>query len=675
MTKRVLFGVLVIIAIVWSCDPKDIVLPAWNASLIFPIIDAGFDFNDVTFQEDVQLLSDNNGALTIIYTSRKDTLRLVDLLNIPNQEDTIMWPPLPNGLADIDTSVMFSNSDLDLPEGSNIDLPPFAVPELVHSVDISDSFIEATFQSGELGLTITNNFPFPINAGMEIELVNQPGGDSFISHVTNQNISSGATYIMNPSEDLADKTIEGNFEVSIKGLATEGGNNLTLDANTGLGLGISLHNIKLKKATLILKPFESPQVDSLLTFHLPLGAELKSVNLNSAIFSIDVIENIDLPISLRYTFPGVLVNGVMLESEYDLQNSEPFSLNLENTSIDFTDNGRVNSNSLRVYFNIYSDGSTTPITIDFEKSYSARIDFRDIKPQSAFGYLGNYKQTLREGMGVDFFNRVVSGSIAFANPQVIAIIENELGLSIKLENTDNLYISGRNERLFPGQEVNLKELLADVGIDQADFPGDRKITEIRISGDNDTQFDAFISLLPDTMDFSFPLSIGTEVPDYNQFIIDTSTVVGGMQMVLPLELKSNNLVITDTINFDLDVESDYAELVSGYLNLTVTNYFPLEFLLQGYVLDSTLTVIDSLFLEKRVVNVGQLNAQGKVNTPFKATFTIEVGEEKLKKLQEGSFIRPELLLNTSSDDFVRIFDDTKIFLKLNGDFNIYYRQN
>ena len=88
-------------------------------------------------------------------------------------------------------------------------------------------------------------------------------------------------------------------------------------------------------------------------------------------------------------------------------------------------------------------------------------------------------------------------------------------------------------------------------------------------------------------------------------------------------------------------------------------------------MDSTYQRVDSIFQEKRLISPGELSANGRVENPFKIDFNIKVGKEKLENIKRARYIQPEFILNTTSQERVRIYNDTYLLYKLNGDFDVY----
>lgn len=622
----------------------------------------------MTLSESLMLREDSSGALTIIYVSTRDSVRLLDLLVIPNQTLNFSLPSIPNSIPDIQFGVALTASDLNLSEGTNIYVPPFVAPDLLIPVDISEEFEEATFESGDLSFTISNGFPFTIDQGVELNLVNTDGS-VVLSHITVSEIAPGQNYTTSPEIDLSNKTLKGQFDLNLSNIQSGGASGVTIDANNKLEVVVSLKNLKLKSATLALAPFQTNEVSEVLDFDLPLNAELQRVIFNSADFIISVNEEIAFPLSIDFELPTAMQNGATFRGQFNLQNATNF-ISLDGTDLDLTNNGVSQSNKLPFNLILSSAGSTTPITIDFERQIEAQVSISNVSPHAVFGYLGYFENLLSGEVDIDFFSRVVDGKITFNEPKILTYIENEFGLQVGLIANENLYVRAKNPKLFPGEEVDLTDALDEVVIQPAGDPGESQNSTIILDGNNEPAFVDFLSLLPTNIDYSFPVALGTTYTDYTQFAIDTSQVSGQIEIELPLDLTSENLTLTDTLESDFQFDTEYAEFLSGFLNSKITNYFPLEFTLQNYFLDSSYNVVDSLFLERKVINPGAVGANGKITNPFSVEFSVLIDQNKIENLQKARYSKPVFVLNTTNQQRVKIFSDTEIFFKLNGDFKV-----
>ncbi len=653
-----------------NCDPTEIVLPNWRTEFLIPLLEADFDFQDVTLNEQLRLDADSTGALTIVYVSGKKSVRFIDLISIPDYSTDFELPSLPNDLDDFQIEASFSPQELGIPMGTNIDIPPFTLGSISKAVDLSDQFEEAEFETGLIDLDIENQFPLELDAGIIIEARNTSSGNLVLSHTTQSNIAAFGSYSMSTPISLADKLIEGQLTLEFINIASPGGNNTSVSDANFIKASVSLTNLKLKTATMKLAGFNTGIQTQELVFTIPNGALLQSIELIAGNIVVDIDEGYSLPIELNLSIPSISFQNGIFQHKLDLNQSNQVGVDLANSVIDLTNSGAAPANTLLMEVELQSAGTNEPVFIDFKKQINGKLLLSNFHPHAVFGYLGTYRSVLSDSLQIDLFDRVVSGTINFKNPIVIATIENELGVSGTMDNDETVFVRATNPKLSPGVMVDIGDILRNSKIDAALVAGETAISQIELNGKNESSFEDFISLLPSTVEYQFPFIVGTATVDYNQFVIDSSKVTSQLQMELPLDLLAKDLTITDTLDFSLDLDTTYTNIVRGVLSSKVVNVFPLEFLFQGYFVDSTHQVIDSLFEQKRLISPGEINSEGRVVNPFEIQFDVEINETRMDNLQKAHFIMPVFVVNTFGQERVKIFSDSRIRWKLNADLQV-----
>ena len=155
LLRRLIDSIIIVLLVIQlSCDPNEIVLPTWNAEFLVPLIEADFDFRDISLSNENYLSEDSTGALTAVYTSDIYSARLIDLINIPDVELDFDLPAIPNELDDFQFDLSIGASQLNLNNGVNVDIPPFNVDEIIEEIDISSSLDARYFREYSIGWTL-----------------------------------------------------------------------------------------------------------------------------------------------------------------------------------------------------------------------------------------------------------------------------------------------------------------------------------------------------------------------------------------------------------------------------------------------------------------------------------------------------------------------------------------
>lgn len=669
MTEKSII-ILFLMASLLACDPREVDLPAWESEVLVPLINADFDIKDITLNEELRLKEDSTGAISIIYITEKDSVQLKDFFQIPDESINFGLPGIPNGINDFEFSAGISAEELDIPSGTNVIVPPFSIDEINEQADITEHFIEAVFESGELHLSLENGFPFDIDAGFGIEIINIDDGSTVLSYTAGSALMANSSFKITPPISLVGKRMSNQLTVRITNLSSNGTSGADIYQEDRLAISLLLKNIKLAKATLTLPPFTSPVAKESFVFDLPLGAKLTSVQMNTGFVKATMEKTVPFPLNVTLIINSATKDGEALQSVVDLGSDKILDMDLSDLDIDLTNGGQAVANTLTFSLQLHSPGSEEPVTIDFLQPIEGVLEVNSIRPSGVFGYLGTYQHLLTGGVEVDFFRRVVSGSIDFAAPSVTAYIYNEFGAGVRLVDNNNLYVKGANSSLYPGKEVLMTEGLKGVIVQPADTPGGSVLSEIVLNSITEPNFDDFISILPSEMSFSFPVQVGSLQEDLSQFALDTSQVSGYLEVEFPLSFEANALTFTDTLDLDVNFDDQYTHILSGDLITVATNRFPVELLMQVYFMDEEHHILDSLFTERRIISPGEVNEEGKIIKPSQAKFVIILDESAVENLNNSSYIKPLFIMNTSGEEKVKIFSDSRVNLKINGDFKI-----
>jgi hypothetical protein len=132
-----------------------------------------------------------------------------------------------------------------------------------------------------------------------------------------------------------------------------------------------------------------------------------------------------------------------------------------------------------------------------------------------------------------------------------------------------------------------------------------------------------------------------------------------MEILLPLDFKSGKFALEDTFEFSLDlgdVDKDMIEYIQ--FDLTTLNELPIQFQAQGYLLDSTYGMIDSVFDEEIILlEASQVDQEGKLVQAMEETNSISFPSEKIARLENISYLNFVATMSTSAggDTFVKLY--------------------
>lgn len=285
------------------------------------------------------------------------------------------------------------------------------------------------------------------------------------------------------------------------------------------------------------------------------------------------------------------------------------------------------------------------ISIDDEAGIE--INFDGMEFSHVYGFVSerevlNVNQTLN----LDFFDIAsLLQDITLKEPEFNLHVYNSYGIPMLITLEE---ITGRSTS--SGTELEL-EFVHDsmkkfkVGAPNIDDLGQTDTSFYSINTSN-SNLSELLQISPNKMDFHIIANTGlTPLSGDQNFVLDTSTMDIVAEVVLPMWLQTGGYALQDSIDFNLDsiIGEDFANMLE-YLKLSfvMKNELPLEVRLQGYFLDSTETVIDSLFLngDLPLLEAAQVDDNGEIiyDLISEILLEIEFTEEKLSVLPDARYL-------------------------------------
>lgn len=404
-----------------------------------------------------------------------------------------------------------------------------------------------------------------------------------------------------------------------------------------------------------------PIEDTLTNSQLPFKSEYL---IKKAIFEDTKIsfyfEN-DLPsdVKIKMKILGLQKNGQEFEQDYVLKynNQLPASTTTQLVSIDgWTLTSQ--TNSLTFYYEAFlENGQKIKLT-------KAWMNFDLIKFSYLEGYLG-YHIFPVDGNIIDIslFDRWLSGSFDFQNPKITISVDNAFGLPVRSR------VNKMELTSITGNVVNLQSPFIDSGLEFA-YPtfqelGQIKTTNFDFNKDNSNIREIFNEK---TKKISYDISalINPEKDTMIKgFVTNRSYFVVNVAVEVPLHGSVNQLVITDTVEVDLE---DFDDVLSAEFKSITSNDFPADLTIQGYFLDendqqiTSLFDNDGLFMEK-----APLLPNGKTGIPIEKTTFQNFDEteiQSIKKAKKLAFIGKINTINSDQKVPLWIYNDYGLGMKL-----------
>lgn len=264
---------------------------------------------------------------------------------------------------------------------------------------------------------------------------------------------------------------------------------------------------------------------------------------------------------------------------------------------------------------------------------------------------------------VGVFNKWLSGGFIFEDPKVRIIVENSFGLPVQSVINEIRFTSINNVPFYLDGE-NFEDGIA------FDYPtlsevGETKFTEFVYTSANSNVGEIFNEKTKQvTYDVDAIINKGGDKSDIG-FLTDSSFYRVQLSLDVPLQLRLNDLKLTDTIDMDL---SELDQFSSAEFKFVTQNAFPFNVDLQAYFLDTLENIStpifegDGLFLES-----ADLHENGVVTPKEEATTFVALDENQFTNLIKAHQIAMVATFSNSEiapDESFWILSDYGINLKL-----------
>jgi hypothetical protein len=188
---------------------------------------------------------------------------------------------------------------------------------------------------------------------------------------------------------------------------------------------------------------------------------------------------------------------------------------------------------------------------------------------------------------------------------------------------------------------------------------------------NNSNIKDLIENIPNKMEYQLRVNMNPlgNISGSNDFIYTDKLLNGFLEMRVPLSFVASNLTLTSVLNFNIS-SGDNRNLNNGILTLFADNGFPFDAGIQLYTLNDAGAITDSLVGTNNTIFQAPVNAQLKVTGKRLTKLTIPVNREKMTLLYNTKKVKFKVRFNTSSQpQYIKIYDNYTLDIKLTGDFN------
>ena len=666
--------ILILIIILSSCK-KELELPTWDVDLIFPIANSKIDIFDIINDSSISIEQDNNDLVSLVYEKELLNIEIDSFININEivgETSTKLDSLKFSRIVIRDTTTMGSLlNDLPFgttlfPNGSSTTIPNLQniITNDTVTIDASDYFETMTLSSGDLSLTIRNDFPTDLS-NISFSLINS----------INQNIIGTFSYPLIPSNTLQTQTVSIAGQTIDKDIIAilnnvdinESNGNVTIDYQDAILTKLVLENIRIFEATAYFPDQEITQKLQEHIFDLK-GAQIHEIGIKEGSVSIFATSTITDTGRIVFNIPSLTKNGIGFTTENIVPPTNngqfaQFDFNFDNYTLDLTGKeNRIGGDTINtIYTELFSyiDSTGELVSLNQSDSFYYYTEF-NIIPEYAKGYLGRDTITFGpESIELDQFNSILSGDIDFESVELNVNIENFIGadgqltfFTLNSENTNNGTIANIGIDENTGNNIlNNNYLINQATLSNSSLP------IISSSQSITTDANLLLDILPNKLNFSgeFILNNQNNI-NYNQFVYLDKIVNSNINIKLPLSILADKIVLQDTIEInnsnDLEFKTIFLKIING---------FPLSAISNLISLDENKNFIDSIIhnfsLPSATVEYGHVYQNSET--------TLEINN---LDISNSSYLIFTTELSTSNiNDFVNIYSHYDLELILSGE--------
>jgi hypothetical protein len=605
-SKSLMFLMIIVGLVHQSCYKEEYSLDDYtlnfeiNPEFVLPIGYGSLKITDIVKQSDSVLY--NGDSIEIHFV--EDTIvsfSSEDFFNMPQQTNDdvvfnlgIRTAKNDTGVTSLPLDTLFPGTFTGVANGTSIAFPAFSNLTGSFSLDSLTSFDWVEIETGTLKMEIQNNLPVTVTQ-LEINLRNLDD-NSLIGNFVFSNIASGATG--SDEEDLDNKIMQNEMYAEMVSFSTAENSSATMDHSDDLLVKLIIHETYLRRGRAILpdQEFYSDSTDIVINFED--NDDIHVLGLSNGKINYDLYSFIEEEMSFRVVLPNTTKNNQSVDTTITVgQMSQGSTTGAINLSGSLTE---LDANSIPVIYKGYIVSSGEWVDFDFsdEVNYNSTIYNSDLTVDFAQGFFASDTITVDDNI---FENEMETmegfeGGFELTNPSITIDYTNSYGLPIVLDLDFTGVYEGQND-----VGLNLPPLYLGYPLQASDDPVSGSIT---YNKDNVPEIVNFLRFPPADLISARGNSISNPAgpPAQENFISNKSRIVVGMKMVLPLELKSENIILNKVVSNGLykgdEENSDEGNSGSGgfeysiekaTLAYKIKNGFPMD-------LDFSLILYDSVSL-------------------------------------------------------------------------------
>ena len=645
------FILIAVFLIFYSCK-HEIESPSWTVDVVAPIAKTELKLTDLLKDSDVDLDTNSNDELLLVYRLNPIDTNLNDLIadgDLGFTQSEIMSIPefkIPdiniNFEASLETiiennqnlgAILVPNTSVNIPSGNTIQARVFPM-------DPIPNFNELEIESANIKITIINNLPTGIS-GLWMNIENQNPNDLIIRIPSLNNIDLNMGDSIEITESITNQTFTNLLQLAVSSYIFLPNPNANIDTSLGLKFAILIENIVVSRIEGIIEtpiPLDSTNNETYINID---GLNVKRAKIDSGSININLTTQLAMPLQLSFYSPNIVPDDTISISINTGTGTSSIDLSGKEITFDGKDNDTVNT----FYYELF--GFIPATTVNYDASVNNEVSYEIsgyVKPKYVVADVNEIiMEIAEETFEFDFFNDLDVGSnFSIESAKITLGIENSIGVDCSY----NLNVSSKNS--IDGNSAN-DGIFNNIG--SASF---NEITETVTPNYAENEFpnlSSIINIKPDLIIINGQVTLN---PGTDHFIVYDKGILIAPNIEVPLSFIASNLVLSDTADIELPTEINNATLT-----LVIDNGYPL------------VTKVDVIFLDENHIEVetkehtiaaGKVSEDGRIYAPTRSSMLIEIAEENIQDIKYVNYIAS--FETSSQTEYNKIYSDYAIAVQI-----------
>ena len=363
---------------------------------------------------------------------------------------------------------------------------------------------------------------------------------------------------------------------------------------------------------------------------------------------------------VKFTFPKIEILGIPFERIYEMPAGTLANpsiaqeiIDMAGFEIDLTGTSGNLINTLSALFEMGSNETSSSYTITDTDSIEFVISFKDLVPEYAKGYFGQYYFSDTVGFKLDFMKNISGGQIDVDSIDMTITVKNGFNLIAQASITK---LTGINTNQWSYADLSFPLVNTSLNINPAtggyyDYVPSEYPISINNTNSNIGQF-------VENMSDSILLGYELEINPFGNITAGADEFFPGSKMELfldaefPLSFGANDVTLVDTFDIDYTSPEEFYPN-NGNFVLDYTNGFPLEAGATFYLLDANNQVIDSI-TSVSIINAGSYNTGTYLTTATNGNVIYMLTEANIANLDIATKVVLHVAFSTDQSQVVRI---------------------